>query len=160
MEAMTTTPIMMAMVRIQRSRNLPNIMLQYHGMQDFQKRRGYKAQLWRMALGLAALAALVAITYLAGQGAWRMYGKFTQAAAAHQAGQARLAELTREHERVAEGVEELGSDRGLEAAVRERYGLARPGEGQIVVVRPEHDELGALEPVGFWQRLWDAFIVW
>lgn len=129
-------------------------------MQDFQKRRGFKQQLMRMAIGLLGLAALGVVAYMATQGAWRMYGKFSQAAAARQAGDSRLAELTHEYERVAEGVGELGSARGVEAEVRERYGLARPGEGQIVVVRPESEDGIDAAPEGLWGRLWGALFPW
>lgn len=111
-------------------------------------------------MGAAGIVLLAVVTLVMARGAWRMYDKFSQAAAARQAGETRLAELTQELEQAKQGVAELGTSRGLEAEVRERYGLAKPGEGEIVVVRPEDkDGLGPPLP-GFWERLWGMFFVW
>ncbi len=89
-----------------------------------------------------------------------MYGKFTQAAAAREAGEARLTGLMREEEHAKERVAQMGTARGLEAEVRERYGLARPGEGEIVVVRPKDEAVGAVPERGLWERLWGALFPW
>lgn len=129
-------------------------------MQDFQKRRGYRPQLVRMALGAFGVVLLFVVAYFAVRGAWHMYGKFTQAAAAHEAGEARLVQLRQEHDRAVQRVEELRTDRGVEAELRERYGLSRPGEGEIVVVRPPADAAGAAAGSGLLDKLWKALFVW
>lgn len=89
-----------------------------------------------------------------------MYSKFSQAAAAREAAEARLEELKREESQATEGVEELGTARGLEAAVRERYGLARPGEGAIVVVRPTDTKESKNTDTNWWERVWHAIFPW
>lgn len=129
-------------------------------MQDFQKRRGYKAQLMRMGLGLGGILLLVLVAYFAARGALNMYGKFTQAAAAHEAAELRLTELYVEHERAKERVADLGTARGQEAELRERYGLSRPGEGEIVVVRPQTNDESNTGELGILDKLWRAFFVW
>lgn len=127
-------------------------------MIDFQKPR--KADIPRMMLGGAGVLLLALLAFFVLQGAWRMYGKMSHAAGAREAAAARLADLERDEARAKISVEELGTVRGLEAEVRERYGLARPGEGAIVVVRPEGDGVEERRSPGLWQKLWSAFFVW
>ena len=129
-------------------------------MQDLHQRRGYRYRLMRALVGTGGLVLLALIALVMARGAWHMYGKFSQAAAAREAGEARLADLTEEQDRVRGVVNEPGTSRGVEAEVRERYGLARPGEGEIVVVRQNGEDTGAAGELGFWERLWSAFFVW
>lgn len=128
--------------------------------QDPYRRRGYQNQLIRALLGAGGIALLAIVAFFLAQGAWNMYSKFSQAAALREAGEARLEQLKREEARAEGKVSELGTARGLEAEVRERYGLARPGEGTIVVVRPEEKEEGKNTEPPWWQRLWHTVFPW
>jgi len=89
-----------------------------------------------------------------------MYGKFTEAAAARSVAEAQLADLEERHGEVKANVENFSTDRGLEGAVRERYGVARPGEGQIDIVRQSSTTPVNGSPVSLWDRLWDLLFVW
>jgi cell division protein FtsB len=130
-------------------------------MTDFKKRRSQGKDLVRVGLGCAGIVLLALLAFASVRGAWDMYGKFADAAHARRDAEAQLASLQAHYATVKGTVEDLQSERGLEAEVRERYGLSRPGEGQIDIVRhasttpeaaPKSDTL--------FERLWDVLFVW
>jgi cell division protein FtsB len=90
-----------------------------------------------------------------------MYVKFAAAAAADEAAKAQLEGLNTQRKHVEAQIEALTTDRGLEGEIRERYGVARPGEGQIDIVREAGSTTPAgSPPTGFWAKLWHAIFVW
>ncbi len=130
-------------------------------MKDFKKERGRGRQYLKMGGGLVVLGVLVLVAAGSAQAAWGMYQKFLDASAANAAAQAELATLEAQHATVSATVEGLTTERGLEAAVRQRYGMGHPGEGEIDIVRQPADPAGAsAEPQGFWARLWAAVVIW
>ncbi len=107
------------------------------------------------------MAALLLLAGVAVRAAWGMYGKFASAAAADAAAQNELAALAARHAQVGAMVAELSTDRGVESQVRQRYGVGRPGEGEIDIVRqPSTTSDESAGGRGFWRRLWDALFVW
>ena len=124
-------------------------------MSDFRKRRGIGGEWLRLLLASAGVLALAALAFMGARAAWGMYGKFAVASEAHQAAEAQLLQLKGQHERVEGKVDTLSSERGVEAEVRERYGLSRPGEGQITIVRPQGSTTAEVAGQGgFWEGLW------
>lgn len=129
-------------------------------MREFKKRRTKGTEILRVSLGILGVMALAAVAFFAARATWDMYGKFAAAAAARADAEAELAELQGREARIREEVESLSSERGVEAAIRERYGVAKPGEGQIAIVR-QASSTEALRPqAGFLESLWNAFFVW
>src|SRR5579864_2106446 len=99
-------------------------------MQDFRKRRSYKAEILRVAVGSAGALALAIVAFFSAQGAYRMYQKFTDANAAQSAAQTQLAELQSQYDAMSTQVKSLATQAGQEAQLRERYGVVLPGEGE------------------------------
>ncbi|MEK7613017.1 MAG: hypothetical protein AAB449_02640 [Patescibacteria group bacterium] len=104
-------------------------------MQDFSKRHSQSSFLIRFALRFVGVLALVLVALVAVRASYNMYGKFAQAADAGKNAEARLAMLIEQKSQVGAAVESFDSPRGVEAEVRQRYGVARPGEGRIEIVR-------------------------
>jgi hypothetical protein len=131
-------------------------------MEDLSKRRFRRGrEILRFAGAAAALVALFLLTILAGRAAWGMYGKFVEASERHGMAQVALGEAQQKEERIATAVAALESERGVEAEIRSRFGLARPGEGEIKIVRSAEDE--AVTPRGqknIFVRIWEALFVW
>lgn len=128
-------------------------------MHDFRQRRGYGRGFARALLGTAGLALLLFLAVAAGRAVFEIYGKFTRASDRSAAAESKRAQLQTELERAKDDVEALGSERGVEAALRERYGVARPGEGEIRIARqalPEPPGAGQ----NWLERLWDSIFVW
>ena len=127
-------------------------------MQEFKKR---PSGLSRLAIRVASTAALVFVAYIAVRGAWDMYQKFTLSASGDEIAQKQLTELTEEQQKVTASLAELDSSRGKEAQIRDRYGVARPGEGEIKIIRDaSSSEAGTPASSNFFVRLLRALFVW
>jgi hypothetical protein len=89
-----------------------------------------------------------------------MYGKLNRAALGQEEARAKLALLEEQKIQVSATVEGFASDRGVEAQIRQRFGVVRPGEGEIQIVReaPEVEVVVAQEP--WWRRVLHVLFVW
>ena len=129
-------------------------------MRDFKKERGRSRQYLRVAFGLVLMGILAVIALWAAEAAWGMYQKFTEASAADAAAQSELRGMQAQYTAVSTTVQQLGTDRGLEAAIRTRYGVGKPGEGEIDIVR----QAATTSPRGssnqnWFERLWQAIVI-
>ena len=130
-------------------------------MWEFKKRRRTSAaQIARISLGCLGVLALALVAFGAARAAADMYGKFSEAAAARAGAEAQLFELTARDQNIKAEVAALATERGVEAALRERYGVAKPGEGQIDIVRQPASSTPITQPPGLWQKLWQLLFVW
>lgn len=129
-------------------------------MRDFKKRRTTASELLRVSVGCLGVLALCAVAFGASRAAWGMYGKFSAAAAARSEAEAELGSLQDRYTKITADVEEFSSERGLESAIRERYGVAKPGEGQIDIVRQSTTTDTVRREPGFLERLWGMLFVW
>lgn len=113
------------------------------------------------ARGLGILALFV-IAIIAVKSAWSMYERFSQALDADQVSKQELAALKNQEAQVGSVVSSLSTDRGIEAQVRERYGVAKPGEGEIIVIRDSASttEAGSQKGENPLTRFFRAFFVW
>ena len=129
-------------------------------MREFKKRRTLGAEILRVVIGMGGILALSLVAFGATRAAWGMYGKFAAAAAARTAAEVELADLQGRHETIASDVQALSSERGVEAAARERFGVVRPGEGKILIVRQASTTEVLRQEPGWWQKMWGALSVW
>ncbi len=103
-------------------------------MPEFRKRRT-RAELILRLTGLAAGAlALLFFAAWSTSGAWHMYEKLRDATDQSDAASSELALLQKQDVQVKGDIANLSSARGVEAALRERYGVVKPGEGVIEIV--------------------------
>lgn len=130
-------------------------------MRDFTKRRRGDT-LRRFFFGLAAVAVLLFVTFGAVRAAWGMYGKFAEAANANDAAQQNLVQMKAQEASVGAQVASLSSQEGQEAQLRQSYGVALPGEGEIQIVReaPTSTSPAASAPGNFFARIFRALFVW
>ena len=103
-------------------------------MREFNRRRSRREEIVRFCTRAAGVLVLLLVTFVAVRAAWGMYGKFTSSAAADEAARQNLATLQKQETQVGGAVGSLDSERGVEAQIRERYGVAKPGEGEIQIV--------------------------
>lgn len=103
-------------------------------MPEFRKRRT-RAELLVKMTGIVAGACLLGlVAFWSIMAAWRMYLKLQDATDQSDAAASELALLQKQDAQVTKDIASLSSERGVEAALRERYGVIRPGEGIIQVV--------------------------
>ncbi len=114
----------------------------------------------RMGLGGLGILALLLVAFAAGRGAWDMYGKFTEAAAARASAEGELADLQDRYAAVQRDVDAYATDRGIEAQVRQRYGVIRPGEGVIDIVRQASSTDATTKSQGVWAKIWSIIHFW
>lgn len=93
--------------------------------------------------------ALVVLVFLAARGAYGMYDRMTEALSLKDAAEGELARIEAREEELTASIESLSSLRGLEAQVRQRFGLVRPGEGEIVLVAEEPTSSAPAQKSGF-----------
>lgn len=130
-------------------------------MKDFKKERGRSRQYLRVGVGLAAMAVLALVAFGSVRAAWSMYQKFTDASAADAAAQSELSNMQEQYQSVSTTVQALNTSRGLEAAIRGRYGVGRPGEGEIdIVPQAATSTQGGNGPQNWFERLWHAIVIW
>ncbi len=130
-------------------------------MADFTKRRRSNS-IRRFAFGVVMLAVLGVVTFGATRAAWGMYGKFAEAASANEAAQQNLTQMKAQKASVQAQVDSLGTPEGQEAQLRQSYGVALPGEGEIQIVRQSASTTAqeAAPKGGFFARIFHALFVW
>jgi len=90
----------------------------------------------RLLLRRLALLVLFVVLMLAFWGVWGVYQKERSSRHLRVLAEAEQIELEARRVRLAEDIARLGTDRGKEEELRERYGLADAGEGLIVIIEP------------------------
>ncbi|MBY0473152.1 septum formation initiator family protein [Patescibacteria group bacterium] len=103
-------------------------------MREFKKHRSRRAELLNFGLRLAGATLLLVFTIGMVRAAWDMYGRLATATAGQQDAEARLASLEAQKKAISASVDQLSSERGQEALLREHYGVVKPGEGVIQIV--------------------------
>ena len=104
-------------------------------MRDFNKRRTPWQSLLRFALRFTGLIALALLVLVMVRATWGMYQKFSEAAGQSEMAQQNLAALQAQTAQIGAEVTALSTARGVEGQLRQEYGVAKPGEGEIDIVR-------------------------
>lgn len=130
-------------------------------MNDFKKPQ-HSYDVMRFFAGLLVVGVLFAISTVVVRAAYGMYQTFSIAASEAANTAYELATLQAQHARLEATLTALGTPRGIEAAVRERFGVVKPGEGEIQIIRDENtDELeGAIEPDNVLLQFFQSLFVW
>jgi hypothetical protein len=116
-------------------------------MEDFRKHHSKTHYLLRFAATLLGTIVLFATAGVAVSSAWNMYGTFSVAAGAREEAEQALRSAQDEQTRISAAVAGFTTDAGIDREVRERFGVAKLGEGEIRIVReasaedsPEEEE--------------------
>lgn len=104
-------------------------------VRDFRKSGHRTRRLLRTAVRSVGALVLLVLAVVSVRAAWNMYQTFVQASTGEGETVLQLAALKEQEAGVEASIERLSTERGLEAEVRERYGLGKPGESKIAIVR-------------------------
>ncbi|HEV8677276.1 MAG TPA: hypothetical protein VN701_00355 [Candidatus Paceibacterota bacterium] len=131
-------------------------------MRDFRKQRNRSHDVFNFLVRCAGVVAVLAFATLSAHAAWDMYQKFAIASQADDAAKSDLSDLEGQYARVSAAVADLSTARGEEGEIRERFGVAKPGEGAIEIIRTATTTDGAQNqlPQDLWSRILRAFVVW
>ena len=130
-------------------------------MREFKKRRSLKEEILRLAVKSGAAILLVIVTLILMRAAWGMYSKMASASRAQDEAQTQLALVEVKRHHVNTTLSHITSERGVDQQIRERYGVVRPGEGEIDIIR---DRTATTTPPiskeSWWRRVFHALFVW
>lgn len=131
-------------------------------MRDFRKQRSQTHEIFNFFALCGGVVLVLLIAVFSARAAWDMYVKFTVASKADEASKAQLSQLQNQYANVSQAVGNLSTSRGEEGEIRERFGVAKPGEGAIQIVRTATSSDGAQNqlPQDFLSRVLRAFVVW
>ncbi len=108
-----------------------------------------------------ALAAVLMFAVFSAKAAWGMYVKFTVASRGNNAAQKELKDLENQYAKMSAAVENLSTARGEEGEIRERFGVAKPGEGTIEIIRSDASTSGTgEEKENTFMRILHSLFVW
>jgi cell division protein FtsB len=116
------------------------------------KRLFARGTLWGGIIVAAVLVVLLAQT------TWHVYGTEREARQAHMAEQEALDELTARQKALSEEIDSLGSPRGMEAEVRQRYPVAKSGEEVIILTDPQKTASTSVSATS--TSWWNTFLSW
>jgi len=130
-------------------------------MREFKKRTSRKGELIMFGVHTVGLLVLFCITLVAVRAAWGMYVKLDKATTGQEVAEAQLAALKAQQAEVAASVKDLSSKRGVEAQIRQRFGVAKEGEGEIEIVRDTAvPTTSPKESEWWWQGVLRALFMW
>lgn len=109
-------------------------------------RRRYRASLKELAIIVLLILALAWLLWLL----WGIIEKEERARSAANEARQELTALESRQKTLEENIAELNTSRGEEAALREAYGVARPGEEVIIVVPDPEGDQG--KPLSWWRQ--------
>jgi hypothetical protein len=131
-------------------------------MRDFRKQRSISHDIFNFFALCAGVLLVLGLTVFSVQAAWGMYTKFVVASKGHDAAKKELSQLEVQYARVSVAVDNLSTERGEEGEIRSRFGVARPGEGAIQIVRNGTSSDGGQNMLkeSLWGRIFRAVFVW
>lgn len=125
-------------------------------MLQFQERKKIRKILYSKV----TIVILALVTVLVARGAWDIHQKAAIAAAERDEAARSLGDLEKRSQGLEASLAELKSSHGLEAEVRQKFTVAKPGEEVVVVVdenakKSKND--GTPSEQGFWEKFLEFF---
>ncbi len=128
-------------------------------MLEFKEKRKFKKVLYSKP---AILLILVLLVFLV-KPAWNAYTKYSESRENAQLAKARLEKLQERKNELTQKIENLGTERGLEEEIVDKFDVVRSGENVIVIVNKRETEEGVGEDdsggffSSFWRKVKDIF---
>ena len=130
-------------------------------MREFKRGWTREGRITRIILRTLGTVLLAVIAFGSLRAAWGMYNKLLEATDREHLAQTQLQTLEEQKATIDHQLALLSSPRGVETQVRDRYGVVRPGEGEIqILAAPPAAGGNEASKEGFWARLWHALFVW
>jgi cell division protein FtsB len=122
-------------------------------MADFQRRKKVR----RILYSPLSIIALSMVALFLAKGVWTIWQKERIATSEAKAAALNRSEVEAREHALSASLDALQSERGKEAAIREKFGATKPGEGVIVIVDPERPTTSAATTTSWWQKLLSFF---
>ena len=127
-------------------------------MRNFQQKRGFRNILHSKPV----LVLLGILVLFFAWGVTGFLGKMNITRENRKIVENKVAELQKEKEKLSSDIAKLKTDQGVEESIREKFGLAKEGEGQIVIVEDKNPPaITDTSSGGFFSFFWNsAIVVW
>jgi cell division protein FtsB len=112
-----------------------------------------KKRIRRFVASPWVLAGIGVLIVIAGMNTWDMYQKWRLSEEALEKTRASYENLEKREAFLDSKIDSLSTEAGVEAEVRERFGVAKPGEGVIVVLSEEEEQQFVEEEEGWWEEV-------
>lgn len=123
-------------------------------MRNFQKRQNWK----NIARSRPVLVFLAVLLLFFAYGVIGFMGKMELTRENRKIAENKVAQLEKEKARLSSDISKLNSQNGVEKSIREKFGLAKDGEGVIVILEDKNEiEVPKQESGGFFSFLKNLF---
>jgi cell division protein FtsB len=130
-------------------------------MREFKKRRSNRQEVLHTGVRILGVFLLLLLSIFAVHAAWNMFGKFKEASRGQEEAKAELDNLQVQKEKLSSSLARITTPEGQETELRARFGVARPGEGEIDIVRdPATTSTPMPQQESWWLRVFHAVFVW
>jgi cell division protein FtsB len=130
-------------------------------MREFKKRASTPHTLLRFFAACAGTVILFLLTVVVARAAWNMYDTFKVASDARESAQGQLESLKADQARLTAAVNAFDTQAGMEREIRDRFGVVKPGEGEIEIVRDQGSSTPEAAPSqGGFMRILQSLFVW
>ena len=125
-----------------------------------ERKRYTRAELVVRVASMALMAGvLLLLAFLSVLAAWNIFLRYELAKQDATTSQKDLVQITSRYDQAKADVARLSSSLGVEAALRQQFGVLKPGEGEIILVggAATTSAISAPSQNGFWSQLWNMF---
>lgn len=119
-------------------------------MKELQQRQQLKKRLY----SLPALVFLVFATLLILRGTYVVIQKERESARMVKELQAKVSSLSERQEELKNNISKLETDEGIDAEIKERFSVSRPGEHVVVLVDQDTPEATSTPHKEPWYKIW------
>ncbi len=117
--------------------------------------RNYQENWWkRVAHSYFSLALMAVFILFFAWSVIKFAGKAQETARNKKIAQEKLTELQKQQSQLGSDIDELNTEKGVEESIREKFGLAKDGEGLVVVVDDQNKPATQVhQKTSFWEKI-------
>ena len=125
----------------------------YHIMLEFQVKKRVKKVLYSRAM----FVVLLVVIAFAGKATWSVYQKEKTSQVYLDRLQAEITELKQRQDYIKSGIGKLGTSRGIEEEIRQKFKVVKDGEAMAILIDDESAVATSSPEKGFWSTIVDVF---
>ena len=122
-------------------------------MLEFQVKKRVKKILYSRAM----FVVLLVLIALAGKATWGVYQKEKTSRVNLERLQSEISELKGREEYIKSGIDRLGTSRGIEEEIRQKFKVVKDGEAMAILIDDEVSLATSSPEKGFWSTIVDVF---
>lgn len=122
-------------------------------MKKFESKKQIKGRVYSRS----TLIILLVVIILLIRGVFTLYLRYRESVIMRADAEQRLGELRERESSLGSEIDKLNRDGGIEAEIRQKFNVVKPGE-HVVIIVPEAEATTTAENKGFFENLWHKFV--